>query len=97
MQSPFFAEAISPDSAKPNRKIKLKDDDLEATSCFLEYLYTGEYFPHKDAEGRNLEHDPTAPSVDGSGAQLLKHAKVYTLAEKLGMPVRSYTFPSSPY
>lgn len=33
-----------------------------------------------------LESDPTVPSVDDSGDQLLKHARVYTLAEKLGVP-----------
>lgn len=85
IKSPFFVDAIAPNSASPKHSIDLKDDDLEATSCFLEYLYTGEYFPHKLPTG-TLQPDPSAPSVDQTGAQLLKHAKVYTLAEKLQMP-----------
>lgn len=85
VKSPFFADAIAPDSASPKRSIDLEDDDLEATSCFLEYLYTGEYFPHKLASG-NLQADASTPAVDQTGDQLLKHAKVYTLAEKLSMP-----------
>lgn len=85
IKSPFFADAIAPDSPSPKRSIELIDDDLEATSCFLEYLYTGEYFPHKLPSG-TLESDPASPSIDDNGAQLLKHAKVYTLAEKLGLP-----------
>lgn len=67
------------------RSIDLKDDDLEATSCFLEYLYTGEYSPHKLPSG-TLEHDPSTPPIDRDGRQLLRHAKVYTLAEKLAVP-----------
>ena len=55
-------------------------------SCFLEYLYTGEYFPAKLPNGV-LASDATTPAIDESGAQLLKHAKVYTLAEKLGVTV----------
>ena len=85
VKSPFFLDAISPDSASPKRSITLPDSDLEATSCFLEYLYTGEYFPHKLPSG-SLQTDPVADAIDSSGDQLLKHAKVYTLAEKLGLP-----------
>lgn len=82
-KSPFFAERLS---SSGNTRIELTDDDLDAVSCFLEYLYTGEYFPHKLPNG-SLEPDPSSPKIDDSGTQLLKHAKVYTLAEKLGMPV----------
>lgn len=35
---------------------------------------------------RQLEADPSLPNVDENGEQLLKHAKVYTLAEKLQVP-----------
>jgi hypothetical protein len=52
--------------------------------CFLEYLYTGEYFPKKLPGQRVLEDDPSAPAVDDTGDQLLKHARVYTLADKFG-------------
>jgi hypothetical protein len=33
-----------------------------------------------------LEPDPTAPDIDDTGDQLLKHARIYTLADKLGLP-----------
>ena len=88
-KSPFFLQKLEPSDTK---RIELSDDDLDAMSCFLEYLYTGEYFPHKLPSG-NLQVDPSQPKLDESGAQLLKHAKVYTLAEKLEMPVR----PSFPH
>ena len=54
-------------------------------SAVLEYLYTGEYFPHK-LSSTSLQTDPSLPKPDRTGDQLLKHAKVYTLAEKLGLP-----------
>ncbi|MCJ1277321.1 hypothetical protein MMC21_005133 [Puttea exsequens] len=82
---PFFAEAIQPDSTSSERSIELLVNDLEATSCFLEYHYAGEYLPHKLPTG-TLQSDSSTPAVDDSGDQLLKHAKVYTLAEKLGLP-----------
>lgn len=34
---------------------------------------------------RSLEADPSLPKVDDTGDQLLKHARVYTLAEKFGL------------
>ena len=92
-KSPFFTEKLNSSTSR----IELVEDDLDAISCFLEYLYTGEYFPHKLPSG-TLEPNPAAPKIDDTGAQLLKHARVYTLAEKLGMPVRyfhpSLTYPS---
>jgi hypothetical protein len=51
----------------------------------LEYIYTGEYFPQKIAGQRVLAKDLTMPDLDETGEQLLKHARVYTLADKLGM------------
>ena len=79
--SPYFASAIT----ATNTTIALPDEDLAATSAVLEYLYTGEYFPHK-LSSSTLQSDPSIPSMDNTGEQLLKHAKVYTLAEKFGMP-----------
>lgn len=67
------------------RTIELLDDSVESVGSFLEFLYTGEYFPKKIPQQRTLEHDPSAPSVDDTGDQLLKHARVYTLAEKFGV------------
>lgn len=59
---------------------------MDAVGCFLEFLYTGEYFPKKITGQRALESDPSLPKVDETGAQLLKHARVYTLAEKYSLP-----------
>lgn len=54
----------------------------------LEYLYHGEYFPKRLSGSRDsaLEADPSVPSPDDSGVGLLKHARVYTLAGKFGLP-----------
>lgn len=68
------------------RQLELYDEDIDAVGCFLEFLYTGEYFPKKVTGSRSLEADPSIPKVDESGEQLLKHARVYTLAEKYGLP-----------
>jgi hypothetical protein len=54
--------------------------------CFLEFLYTGDYFPRKIPGSRDLERDPGTPLVDETGDQLLKHARVYTLGETLSLP-----------
>ena len=64
-------------------------ENLEAVGSFLQYLYTGEYFPRIIGEGREatLESDPNVPSSDESGEHLLRHGRVYTLADKLGMKV----------
>jgi hypothetical protein len=60
---------------------------LDAVGCFLQYQYTGEYFPRRLADAPDgLEPDPSVPAIDNTGAQLLKHARVYTLAQKLGLP-----------
>ncbi|KXX79137.1 hypothetical protein MMYC01_204159 [Madurella mycetomatis] len=85
-QSPFFADAcaVFADDGSP-RQIELPGEDLDAIGCFLEFLYTGDYFPKKVPGQRALEKDPSIPEVDMTGDQLLKHAKVYTVAEKFGL------------
>lgn len=84
--SPFFAERVVALSRFP-RQIALPDDSLDAVACFLQYQYTGEYFPRRlPTTTEGLETDPSVPAVDDTGDQLLKHARVYTLAEKLHMP-----------
>ncbi|KAI9166502.1 hypothetical protein HJFPF1_02608 [Paramyrothecium foliicola] len=90
LKSPFFQDAcksfIEDGSRRPQpRQVELPDDDTDAVGCFLEYLYTGEYFPKKLPGQRVLEADPNVPAVDDTGDQLLKHARVYTLAEKYGV------------
>lgn len=69
------------------RQIELLSEDIDATGCFLEFLYTGDYFPRKVPGQRTLEKDPSIPEVDLTGEQLLKHARVYTLAEKFGLAI----------
>ncbi|KAI0006483.1 hypothetical protein F4779DRAFT_596386 [Xylariaceae sp. FL0662B] len=86
VQSPFFADACAAftNDGSP-RQIELPTDEIDAVGCFLEYLYTGDYFPKKLPGQRVLEQDPALPAVDENGDQLLKHARVYTLAEKFGV------------
>lgn len=88
VKSPWFADACAKFSDEiSERRIDLVDEDLDAVGCFLEFLYTGDYFPRKTAANpRELERDPATPKVDASGDQLLKHARVYTLAETLNLP-----------
>ncbi|KAI5465342.1 hypothetical protein BGZ63DRAFT_419917 [Mariannaea sp. PMI_226] len=85
-QSPYFREICDAfDEQGSLRSIELVEFDVDAVGCFLEYLYTGEYFPKKLPGQRVLESSPSIPSVDDTGEQLLKHARVYTLAEKFGV------------
>ena len=85
-RSPYFQSRLA--SLAPNKPtLTFPDESLDAFGCFLQYQYTGEYFPRRlpnTPEG--LEVDPNLPSVDDTGEQLLKHARVYTLAEKLQVP-----------
>jgi hypothetical protein len=66
------------------RRIDLPDEDLTATACFLEFLYKGDYFP--SLSGSSLESDPEIPVPDTEGMALLRHARVYTLAQRFGVP-----------
>ncbi|KYK56526.1 hypothetical protein DCS_03526 [Drechmeria coniospora] len=86
VQSPFFESACQGfvEDGSP-RQVELPDEDAAAVGGFLEFLYTGEYFPKKLAGQRALESDPSLPAVDDTGEHLLLHARIYTLAEKLGM------------
>ncbi|PQE18928.1 Btb poz protein [Rutstroemia sp. NJR-2017a BVV2] len=87
VRSPWFADACAKFSDDVSeRRIDLIDEDLDAVGCFLEYLYTGDYFPRKIPGSRDLEADANVPSVDETGDQLLKHARVYTLGEMLHLP-----------
>jgi hypothetical protein len=83
--SPFFAEACAQfsDTTSP-RRIELPNDDIDAASCVLEYLYKSDYFPTLD--GNNLEYDPSIPQPDNEGVALLRHARVYALAQRFGLP-----------
>ncbi|NJR31456.1 hypothetical protein HC762_01670 [bacterium] len=84
--SPFFAEKLA-DLPGDRQRLDMPEESLDAIGCFLQYQYTGEYFPRRvPTNPDGLEIDPSVPAVDDTGAQLLKHARVYTLAEKLGLP-----------
>lgn len=73
------------------RTIDLPDEDVDAVGSVLEYLYNGEYFPKRIGDGKDarLETDPSIPEIDTDGSQLLRHARIYTLADKFYMPVSS--------
>jgi len=62
--------------------------DISAVGSAVEFLYNGEYFPKRSTPGKDsaLEADPTIPSPDNEGIGLLRHARIYTLAEKLELP-----------
>ncbi|KAF5129734.1 hypothetical protein MHUMG1_03782 [Metarhizium humberi] len=85
-KSPYFQDLCQTfvDDGSP-RQLELPEDTV-AVGSFLEFLYTGEYFPRKIPGQRVLEVDPAMPKVDDTGVHLLKHARVYTLAEKFGVP-----------
>lgn len=86
MPSPYFSAKIA-NLPKSKQLLEFPEENLDAIGCFLQYQYTGEYFPRRIAANPDgLEPDPSVPAVDDTGAQLLKHARVYTLADKLGMP-----------
>ncbi|KAF7189367.1 hypothetical protein HII31_09345 [Pseudocercospora fuligena] len=85
-QSPFFQEACAQfSSGAARRRIELQNDDEAATASVLEYLYKSDYFPALSGN-TNLEYDATVPSPDNDGVGLLRHARVYTLAQKFGLP-----------
>ena len=62
------------------RRIELPGENVDAFGCFLQFQYTRDY------SSKPVESERDAGGIDDSGEQLLKHARVYTLAEKLGMP-----------
>lgn len=46
----------------------------------------GEYFPRRLVGTADaLESDPSIPEIDDTGDQLLRHARVYTIAKKFGV------------
>ncbi|RMZ78556.1 hypothetical protein DV737_g3802, partial [Chaetothyriales sp. CBS 132003] len=85
-RSPYLAERLA---ALPRNALEIRfpHETVETVGSLLQYQYTGEYFPRRLASApEGLEADASLPAVDDTGAQLLKHARLYTLAEKLGMP-----------
>ncbi|KAJ4361568.1 hypothetical protein N0V95_001729 [Ascochyta clinopodiicola] len=88
VKSPEFAKQVEQFAPGGARQIVFADCDVDAMGSVIEYLYTGEYFPKKTSSARDapLEKDPRQPVPDDDGAGLLVHARVYTLAERLGLP-----------
>ncbi|KAF2489270.1 hypothetical protein BU16DRAFT_531593 [Lophium mytilinum] len=90
IKSPYFAEKCAEFSeGEKNRRIYLPHDDLTATGSVLEYLYNNEYFPRRVSPGHKsseVEADPSIPFPDNEGESLLRHARVYTLADKFRLP-----------
>ncbi|KAL7268421.1 hypothetical protein RUND412_008956 [Rhizina undulata] len=95
-KSPYFVEECASFTfATPaaDRQISLPDTELDPFGCFLQFLYTGEYTPRLVPAAHNpheliLEVDPDVTleqQLDEDGTHLLKHAKVYTLADKFGI------------
>ncbi|KAK6501502.1 hypothetical protein TWF481_009340 [Arthrobotrys musiformis] len=83
-KSPWFVAHFA--SASNPAVVSLPNENLDAVGCFIQYLYTGDYFPRiiKQKGEETLEKDPSQSDPD-DGDHLLKHARVYTLAEKFGM------------
>ncbi|RVD85581.1 uncharacterized protein DFL_003899 [Arthrobotrys flagrans] len=83
-KSPWFVAHFA--GASNPTTVALPNENLDAVGCFIQYLYTGDYFPRiiKQKGEEVLEKDPSQPDPD-DGDHLLKHARVYTLAEKFGM------------
>ncbi|CAG8929785.1 unnamed protein product [Penicillium salamii] len=76
MQAPFFAELV--DKLEEPRRIDLPEENVDAFTHFLQFLYTRDYtIPESDAG---------ASEADKSEENMLHHARTYTLAEKLGLP-----------
>jgi hypothetical protein len=90
LQSPFFAQACEQFTDATPRQIDLRNDDIEATASVLEYLYKSDYFPNLQ-EKNSIEYDPTIPQPDNDGLGLLRHARVYTLAQRFGLPALAAT------
>lgn len=85
-RSPYFT---FPDTSSPLTVDGLYDENLDAVGCFLQYLYTNEYTPRlipSSTHTNELVLEAIGENeIDEDGSHLLKHARVYTLAEKLGM------------
>ncbi|CAI7636181.1 unnamed protein product [Penicillium pancosmium] len=83
IESPLLSEFVNKFKASRPRRITLPAENVDAFSCFLEFQYTQNYTvsqPSIPAESSEIA------TSDNTGEQLLRHARVYTLAEKLGMP-----------
>ncbi|CAG8232627.1 unnamed protein product [Penicillium nalgiovense] len=79
MEAPLLAEFVNNLEASRPRRITLAEEDVDAFGCFLQFQYTRDYTVIRT-------ETPGETAADKSGDELLRHARVYTLAEKLGLP-----------
>ncbi|KAE8348168.1 hypothetical protein BDV28DRAFT_144190 [Aspergillus coremiiformis] len=84
LESPFLAERVAAFDKLSPRRIELPDENVEAFGFFLQFQYTRNYAI--TLADSYPEQETLAGEIDDSGEQLLKHARVYTLAERLGIP-----------
>ncbi|KAJ5084293.1 hypothetical protein NUU61_008872, partial [Penicillium alfredii] len=83
LESPFLSEFVDKFEGSGPRRISLPDEHVEAFGCYLQFQYTRDYSVNQ-TENPSGSLEPEA--ADDSGDQLLRHARIYTLAEKLGLP-----------
>jgi hypothetical protein len=88
IKSPYFADICASFTEGSSHRIDIPDTDPSTTGSVLEYLYNGEYFPKRIGGSKDspLEEDPTVPLPDTQGLGLLKHARIYTLADRFQLP-----------
>ncbi|KGO39776.1 hypothetical protein PEX1_005680 [Penicillium expansum] len=79
MEAPLLAEFVKYFEASGPRRINLPEEDVDAFSCFLQFQYTRDYTVVQT-------ETPEETGKDKSRDELLSHARIYTLAEKLGLP-----------
>ncbi|OQE13891.1 hypothetical protein PENFLA_c042G01950 [Penicillium flavigenum] len=79
MEAPLLAEFVNNFDASGPRCITLPEEDVDAFGCFLQFQYTRDYTVIRT-------ETPGETADDKSGDELLRHARIYTLAEKLGLP-----------
>ncbi|PWY63904.1 hypothetical protein BO70DRAFT_303265 [Aspergillus heteromorphus CBS 117.55] len=84
LESPSLAEKVAAFKELGLRRIELPDENVEAFGYFLQFQYTRDYSASQSESP--TEHEAVIGEIDNSGEQLLKHARVYTLAERLGIP-----------
>ncbi|KAJ5964645.1 uncharacterized protein N7479_004521 [Penicillium vulpinum] len=79
VEAPLLAESVKKFEALGPRRISLPEEDVDAFGCFLQFQYTRDYTVTQT-------ETPGETDEDKSGDELLRHARIYTLAEKLGLP-----------
>ncbi|CEJ60833.1 hypothetical protein PMG11_09390 [Penicillium brasilianum] len=84
LESPFLSEFVGKFESSGPRRIELPGEDVDAFGCFLQFEYTRDY-TITQPEDPSISDEPERV-IDTTGDELLRHARIYTLAEKLGLP-----------